>query len=272
VTDAFHPGKAGWRDRSRNRADLARPCVSGSLSDRSLSALCQGAFGDWIAFTDSLVKATPLVFIGPAISVAFSTALWNIGADGQLVIGAIAAGAIGPFLGGWPRPLRTSDHLIAGALGAGAWSGICRWLRARRDTNEVISTIMLNFVAAQVLSWTVHGPLMETSRAHPQRMPIAPSAELCMFMPPTRLNVGMLLALLFAMYLFLFRSEPGFQLRAMGKIAARQISFPSRLVARLYPLAIIVRAIFFGALDNGSQAMQRAEACRPCWCRSCRRR
>jgi ABC-type uncharacterized transport system permease subunit len=275
-------------------------------------ALFEGAFGNWIAFTDSLVKATPLVFTGLAISVAFSAALYNIGADGQLVIGAVAAGAVGPFLGGWPRPLAIMMVLIAGALGGAIWSGICGWLRARRDTNEVISTIMLNFVAAQILSWTVHGPLIEASRAYPQSMPVAPSAEMYMFMPPTRLNLGMVLALVLAlaMYLFLFRSDAGFQIRAMGKnrraanffripIAsltiwtmalsgalaglggAVQISAINHrlyekvspgwgfeaiavaLVARLNPLAIVVTAIFFGALDNGSQAMQRAEGVSP---------
>lgn len=275
-------------------------------------ALWQGAFGNWIAFTDSLVKATPLVFTGLAISVAFSAALWNIGADGQLVIGAIAAGAVGPFLGGWPRPLALTIVLIAGAIGGALWSAICGWLRARRDTNEVISTIMLNFVAAQILSWTVHGPLMEASHAYPQSMPIAPSAEMYKFMPPTRLNLGMILAIILAiaMYLFLFRSDVGFQLRAMGinRRAANFFRIPIAsltiwtmalsgalagiggavqisainhrlyekispgwgfeaiavaLVARLNPLGIVVAAIFFGALDNGSQAMQRAEGVSP---------
>src|SRR6202040_4293497 len=107
-------------------------------------ALWQGAFGNWIAFTDSLVKATPLIFAGLAISVAFSAALWNIGADGQLVIGAIAAGSAGPFLGALPRSIAIAIILIAGAIGGAFWGGICGWLRARRDTNEVISSIMLN--------------------------------------------------------------------------------------------------------------------------------
>jgi general nucleoside transport system permease protein len=275
-------------------------------------ALASGAFGNWIAFTDSLVKATPLVFAGLAISVAFSAALWNIGADGQLVIGAIAAGAIGPFLEAWPRPLAIAIVLSAGALGGGIWSGICGYLRARRNTNEVISTIMLNFVAAQMLSFAVHGPLMEASRAYPESMPIASSAEMYMFAPPTRLNAGMILALLLAVaiYFFLFRSAAGFQLRAMGKnrraanffripIASITIwtmalsgalaglggavqiaainhrlyekvspgwgfeAIAVALVARLNPLAIVVAAIFFGALDNGSQAMQRAEGVSP---------
>jgi simple sugar transport system permease protein len=275
-------------------------------------ALSEGAFGNWIAFTDSLVKATPLIFAGLAISVAFSGALWNIGADGQLVIGAIAAGAIGPFLGAMPRPLGVAIILIAGALGGAFWAGICGWLRARRDTNEVISTIMLNFVAAQILSWTVHGPLMEPSRAYPKSLPIASSAEMYMFMAPTRLNLGMLIAiaLAVAIYFFLFRSQVGFELRAMGKNrraanffripisaltiwtmalsgalaglgGAVQISAINHrlyekvspgwgfeaiavaLVARLNPLGILIAAIFFGALDNGSQAMQRAEGVSP---------
>ena len=135
------------------------------------------------------------------------------------MIGAIATGAVGPFLGGWPRPLALTIVLIAGAVGGAWWSAICGWLRAHRDTNEVISTIMLNFVAAQILSWTVHGPLMEASHAYQQSMPIAASAEMYKFMPPTRLNLGMILAIIraIAIYLFLFRSDIGFALRAMGR-------------------------------------------------------
>src|SRR5713226_6917390 len=69
------------------------------------AALWEGAFGNWLAATDTLVKSTPLVFTGLAIAIAFQGALWNIGADGQLVMGALAAGAIGPALGGWPHPI-----------------------------------------------------------------------------------------------------------------------------------------------------------------------
>jgi general nucleoside transport system permease protein len=275
-------------------------------------ALAAGAFGNWLAFTDTLVKATPLVFTGLAVALAFQGALWNIGADGQLVIGALAAGAIGPYLGRWPHPAAILAVLTAGALGGAVWGGICGWLRARRDVNEVISTIMLNFVAAQALSWAVHGPLMESSRAYPTSAPIAPSAELHFFLPPSRLNAAMALAvaLAAACYVLLFHTEMGFELRAIGhnrrasaffgipiatlttramalsgalaglggavQIAAinhrlyEKISpgwgyeaIAVALVARLDPIALLPAALLFGALDNGSQAMQRTQGVSP---------
>ncbi|HYB92338.1 MAG TPA: ABC transporter permease [Candidatus Binataceae bacterium] len=284
----------------------------GASPARVLIALCQGAFGNWLALTDTMVKATPLVFTALAVSLAFSAALWNIGADGQLTAGAIAAGAIGPHLGGWPRPLAIAIVLAAGAAGGAVWGGIAGWLRARRDTNEVISTIMLNFVAAQLLSWSVHGPLMEPSRAYPTSSPIAPSTELYRFAEPSRLNLGMLLAVALAAgcFLLLYRTEAGFELRAMGRnrraatffgvpiarltVAVMALSgalaglggavqvsaithrlyerlspgwgyeaIAVALVARLNPIAIVASAVFFGALDNGSQAMQRSEGVSP---------
>ena len=274
--------------------------------------LWQGAFGNWLAATDTLVKATPLVFTGLAIAIAFQGALWNIGADGQLVIGAMAAGALGPALGGWPHALAIAAMLMAGAAGGALWGGLAGWLRARRDVNEVISTIMLNFVAAQLLSWAVHGPLMEPSRALPQSVTIAPSAQLAFYFEPSRLNFGMIVALLFAVicHLGLFHTAAGFELRALGRNrrasaffgipilrftvfamalsgalaglgGAVQVSAITHrlfetmspgwgyeaiavaLVARLNPLAIVPAAIVFGALDNGSQAMQRADAVSP---------
>src|SRR5438445_12314886 len=81
-------------------------------------ALADGAFGSWLACADTLVKATPLLFCALAIAIAFEGALWNIGADGQLIAGALAAGACGPSLGRWPHPLA-----ILGMFGAGAVGG-----------------------------------------------------------------------------------------------------------------------------------------------------
>ena len=82
----------------------------------TFAALANGAFGNWVALTDTLVKATPLVFTGLTVSVAFSGALWNIGGEGQLLAGALAATACGIHLGDWPRPLAIAMVLCAGAL------------------------------------------------------------------------------------------------------------------------------------------------------------
>src|SRR5260370_41245198 len=85
------------------------------------AALGEGAFGSWYACVDTLVKSTPLIFTGLAVSIAFSGALWNIGADGQLTIGAIAAGAIGTHLGDFPHSIAIAIILMAGDAGEGGW-------------------------------------------------------------------------------------------------------------------------------------------------------
>src|SRR6266481_1167906 len=254
------------------------------------AALGEGAFGNWNACVDTIVKSCPLIFTGLAVSIAFSGALWNIGADGQLTIGAIAAGAIGTHLGDLPHSIAVSIILAAGAIGGAVWGGIAGWLRARRDVYEVISTIMLNFVAVQMLSWMVHGPLMEPSRAYPTSSPIASAAQLEFYFGPSRLNLGMLLAMgrnRRAATFFGIRI-PALTVWAMalsGALAglggAVQVSAISHrlyeklspgwgfeaiavaLVARLNPLAIIPAALLFGALDNGSQAMQRTQEISP---------
>jgi len=272
-----------------------------------LAALAEGAFGNWLALTDTLVKATPLIFTGLAVAIAFEGALWNIGAEGQLIAGALAAGALGPALGSWSHPAAILAILWAGVLGGAAWGALAGWLKAARKVNEVISTIMLNFVAQQILSWAVHGPLIEPGRGYPKSAPIAAAAELHLYFAPNRLNLAMILAIALAAgcYALLYRTTVGLELRALGRNprAARFLGIPVNaltvgamalsgglaglggavqvsalthrlyesfspgwgfeaiavaLLARLNPLGVVPCAILFGALDNGSQAMQRA--------------
>jgi general nucleoside transport system permease protein len=278
----------------------------------TFAALLSGAFGNWLATTDTLVKATPLVFTGLAVSVAFSGALWNIGAEGQLLAGALAAVACGVHLSTWPRPVAIAVVLAAGAAAGWLTGALCGWLRARFAVTEVISTIMLNFIALQILSWAVHGPLMEPSHSYPFSLLLPPAARLYRFLPPSRLNAGMIIAIALApaCYIWLFHSNAGFELRALGRNTraaaffgipvgrvavfamglsgalaglggAVQVSAISHrlfehfspgwgyeaiavaLVARLNPLAVVPSALFFGALDNGAQAIQRAQGVSP---------
>ncbi len=277
-----------------------------------LAALVEGAFGNWLACTETIVKATPLVFTGLAIAVAFEGALWNIGAEGQLIMGALVAGAIGPMLGGWAHPIAVTAILAGGFAGGAMWGALAGWLKSARNVNEVISTLMLNFVAQQILSWAVHGPLIEPARAYPKSAPIAAAAELQLYFPPSRLNLGMALAAVLAVASFalLYRTTIGLQLRALGRNPRASRFFGLRigwltvgamalsgglaglgggvqvaaithrlyeslspgwgfeaiavaLLARLNPLGVVPCAILFGALDNGSQAMQRAAGVSP---------
>lgn len=277
-----------------------------------MAALIRGSCGSWLAFTETLVKATPLVFTGLAVSIAFRAALWNIGADGQLLLGALLATAVGVHLQNVAAPIAVTIVLAAGTLAGAFWGGICGYIRVRFRVSEVISTIMLNYVAVQLVAWAVHGPLIQTGGAYPASNAIAPGARLLQFLPPSRLNLGMVAALVLAViaYIWLFHSRRGFELRAIGQnpraaafcaipvggltIATLAISgalsglggavqvaaithrlyeqfspgwgfeaIAVSLVARLNPIAVLGTALFFGALDNGAQAMQRAAGVSP---------
>src|SRR6202022_1717537 len=132
------PVMSGWRAGKFAMRTVAKPVAALVLAFALISlvllalgaspagvfiALWQGAFGSWLAFTDTLVKSTPLVFAGLAVAVAFQGALWNIGADGQLIAGALAAGAIGPTLGRWPHFVAILVILTRGAA-AGPLGGV----------------------------------------------------------------------------------------------------------------------------------------------------
>jgi simple sugar transport system permease protein len=185
----------------------------------ALSALFEGAFGSAYGFANVWTKTCPLLLTGLAVLVAFRAGFWNIGAEGQFAVGAIAAGWIGAMT--WLPPVVHPLVAFAAAFAAGAaWCLIAAWLRVRRGALEVISTILLNFVALYLLSWLVHGPLMQESGAQPIGDPVAPSARLPrLFGGGTTLHAGILIALAAAAAgHFLFsRTETGFRLDAVGR-------------------------------------------------------
>jgi simple sugar transport system permease protein len=185
----------------------------------ALLAVLDGAFGSLYGFLTVWTKTVPLLLTGLAVLVAFRAGFWNIGAEGQFVVGAIVAGWIGT-LEGWPRVVHL-PVIFAGAFAGGAgWCLIAAWLKVRRGAFEVISTIMLNFVALFVLSWLVHGPLQQASRAQPIGDPIVASAELPrLFGAAYPLHAGIVLGLVtlgLAAYL-LDRTETGFRMKQVGR-------------------------------------------------------
>ena len=185
----------------------------------ALGALWTGAFGSGYAVASAtLVRATPLILAGLAVAVAFRAGILNVGAEGQLLAGGAAATAIavsGSATLGWATaPLA----LLAGAAAGALWAGIAALLRRRFGVLEVISTIMLNFVALYATGWLVRGPLQEPLRIYPQSPTLPESARLPLLVPGTRLHVGFALALAagVALWAVLRHSAAGFRLRAAG--------------------------------------------------------
>lgn len=193
--------------------------LAGFDATLALGALWRGSFGTWYALTSStLVRATPLMLTGLAVAIAFRAGVWNIGADGQLLVGAALATAVGLAWGdalGWAAlPIA----LMAGAIGGACWAGVAAVLRTRFGVLEVISTIMLNFVALDLVGYLVRGPLQEPSHAYPQSNPIPRRMHLPFLIPGTRLHWGFALGIVAAVVLWwaMRSTAAGFRVRAIG--------------------------------------------------------
>ena len=162
---------------------------------RAARALVGGSFGSWYAFgSGTLVRATPLILTGLAVALAFKAGVFNIGAEGQFLTGAAAASAIALAGARAPSWALVAGLLVGGGVAGALWAWIAAVLRSRFHVLEVISTIMLNFVAAYLVSYLVHGPLQEPTHIYPQTETFAAAAQLPRFGPTTRLHVGFAIA------------------------------------------------------------------------------
>lgn len=280
--------------------------ASGHSPWLALSAVAQGAFGSADSLSEVGVKTCPLLLSGLAIAVSFRAGVWNIGVEGQLLLGALAMAALGRQVGPLPAALTLALYLASAALAGAIWAGIAAVLKVRRNVSEVISTIMLNFVALLFISYLVQGPLMEAGGRYPQTDALAEGLMLPRLFAGHRVHLGLVLALLAAgvLQLVLFRTVAGFEMRAAGAnpeaarlagidvdrrlllalmlsgalaglAGAIEVSGVTRrlyerfspgwgftgiavgLLGRLSPAGVVVAAVFFGALDAGSNAMQR---------------
>ena len=192
--------------------------ATGYAPGPALAALWRGSFGSpYVIVSATLVRATPLILTGLAVAIAFRASVWNIGAEGQLLAGATAAAGLASATGtslGWSGlPLA----LLLGAIAGAAWAGIAAWLRRRFGVLEVISTIMLNFLAVDGVAWLVRGPLQEPSHIYPQTAMLPTGFDMPRLFG-TRLHAGFLLALIAAVIAgwVVRATAPGFRLRATG--------------------------------------------------------
>ena len=165
-----------------------------------------------------LVTATPILFTGAAVAIAFRAGYWNIGAEGQLLLGAIAAAGVGMVVGGLPPLVALPVMIAAGALAGAAWALVPAILRIRFGIDEVVTTLLLNPVALLLVNGLLHGPWRDPVTGFPESPRIAVSAEFPELLERSRLHLGFLLALVVIVvaWYVLARTPAGLRLRAAG--------------------------------------------------------
>ncbi|MCW8209087.1 ABC transporter permease [Verminephrobacter aporrectodeae subsp. tuberculatae] len=220
--------------------------------------LLRGALGSVFALTETLTRATPLILTGLAAALAFRARLFNIGTEGQLYAGALAAVAVGGMHGGtgldWPPGLLFPALLLASA-GAGALLLLGpALLRARLGVDEVVTTLLLNFIVLLLVSALLDGPMKDPlSMGWPQSVALLRDLELARLVPRTRLHTGLLGALSLALVLWalLRRTLPGFDIRAVGA-NARAAAFAGVPVTR----TVVLVALLSGGLAGLAGAIE----------------
>lgn len=211
-------------------------------------ALWNGSFGSWYALTSAtLVRATPLILLGLGFSLAFRGGALNIGMEGQFLAGAVAATWIGLKVALLPGLIAVPLVWFAALIGGALWVIIPVVLKHRFGVLDVISTLLLNFVAEAMVSWMVLGPLQESKRIYPQSDLIATSARLPQ-LPGARLHLGFLLAIALAVvfYVLFSKSTWGFHLKAVG-LGPRAAWISGRIRSgRLLALALLASGAIAG--------------------------
>jgi len=188
------------------------------------------------AISELSVKATPLILIALGLAVCYRSNVWNIGAEGQFVVGAIFAGWVAMQAGpqtAWMGHGIVIPVLLAGVLGGMLWAAIVALLRDRANANEILVSLMLVYVAELVLSYLVYGPWKDPKGYNfPQTITFLADTRIPKFVPNLRANIGVLIACVAvgAFWLFLFRTYRGFALQVGGlaPAAARYAGFSSR--------------------------------------------
>lgn len=223
--------------------------LAGHDAGRALGALWQGSFGSRYALASvTLVRSVPLILGGLAVTIAFRAGVWNIGVEGQILAGAACCTALGLLAPRWPSGLAIPAVLLAGAIAGAGWAGIAAVLRYRFGVLEVISTIMLNFIALYAVGYLVRGPLQEPLRIYPQSSEIVETLQLPRLVEGTRLHPGLVIAIAAAVGLwwYLTRTAGGFRIRAAGANPSAAWSAGSVDVSRTAAVAFLASGALAG--------------------------
>ena len=192
---------------------------AGADIEQAYLLMAKGSLGSQFALTETLARATPLILTGLAAAIAFRARLWNIGAEGQLYVGALAAVAVSIALVDVPAWLMMPAVLVSGAVAGGLWMLGPTWLRIRLGVDEVVTTLLLNFVVLLFVGMMLEGPMQDPmSLGWPQSPPVQEAATLPKLLARTRLHAGFLMAIIAALlcWFLIQRTRFGFRLRAVG--------------------------------------------------------
>ncbi|MEG6616003.1 ABC transporter permease [Peptococcaceae bacterium 1198_IL3148] len=192
--------------------------AAGNNPIAAYASLFKGAFGSNHRIAETVVRAIPLIILALGISIAFKAQLWNIGGDGQFTVGAIFAVFVAltfPLSNAMLLPLT----LIAAFIGGACWGGIAGFFKAKFNANEVITTLMLNYIALYLLEWLVKGPMMDPKgHGFPQTELINEGLRLPILLEGTRLHMGLFVALVLVMGVYMFwRTTLGFKTEVVGQ-------------------------------------------------------
>ena len=220
-------------------------------------ALWHGAFGSGNAFAETLVKATPLLLVALGICISFRGDVINIGGEGQMIVGAILATWVGLTFTSLPGWLAVTIAMLAGFLGGAVWGGIPGILKAYFNVNEILSTVMMNAIAVQLMLFLLRGPMIDPIMAQraskiPETARLLEAFRLPRLIP-TRLHLGTLIAVILAIlvYILLWRTTLGYRIRAVG-----QNPHAARYAGIKVPRYIVLSLLLSGAFAGLAGATQ----------------
>ncbi|HAI85635.1 MAG TPA: hypothetical protein DCL63_01430 [Firmicutes bacterium] len=220
-------------------------------------ALLRGCFGSPVNISETIVYTTPLIFTGLSIAIAYRAGLFNIGAEGQMIVGMVAAAVVGAGGAGLPRVIHLPLTVLSGAAAGAIWAAVPGYLKAKLGVHEVVNSIMMNYIALFFSHYLVNGPIKDPGIATPYSAEIADSAKLLRFVgdfhSAFRLNTGILIAVAAAVLVFyiLYRTTTGYEIRAVGANPDA-----ARYAGINVPRAMAVSMLLAGAMAGLAGAVQ----------------
>lgn len=219
--------------------------IAGANPLETYGVMLRGAFGGPAQLTETALKTAPLLLVGLGLTAAFRARVWNIGGEGQFYMGALMGGIVALAFPNLPQGLLTVLMLAAGAVGGLLWALIAALLKVKRGMNEIISTLMLNYIAILLMQYLVRGPLQDPAGYLPVSAQLSANARLPLLFS-SRIHIGVVMVCLFIpiVWALLWKTPLGFKLRAVG----------SRVGVARYAGIQVERIVIFALTFSGALA------------------